>query len=84
MDEKNWWTSKGIWGNIVGAVGFLLALITGHPITGVDQELLSTQMWNIASSVSLILGAIGNIVGFYGRWKATTVISDKVIPTLKS
>jgi len=80
MDQKNWWQSKGIWGTLIAALSGLITLVTGgHGLDPADQAFLSMQAWNLVNAVSSIVTIVAAILGWYGRWKATTTISNKVV-----
>lgn len=80
-DVKFWWQSRGIWGTLIAALGGIVTMITGgHGLSPTDQDFLSTQAWNMVNAVSGIVTVVGAVIGWWGRWKATVVISNKATP----
>lgn len=73
VDEKQWWGSKTIWGNIIAFVAILLGLV-GWKVDAATQAVIVDQAVAVSSAA---VGAAGVLLSLYGRWSATRRIAAK-------
>ena len=66
IDTKAWYLSRGVIGPVLGVVA-IAAGLAGYTFGPEDQEALML-------AITTIGGAIGNLIGVYGRVKATKKI----------
>ena len=64
--EKAWYLSRGVLGPVLGVVAIVSGLF-GYTFGPEDQEALML-------AITTIGGAVGNLIGVYGRMKATKKI----------
>lgn len=66
FETKKWYESKGVWGALVTVIAAAAGLI-GYQVTPDDQQA-------IIGNITGIVTAVGGIVAWLGRVKATKVI----------
>lgn len=60
FDNKPWWTSRGVWGGLLGALA-PLAGVFGYMVAPEDTAIIAAGIAGVTSSAGGILATIGRI-----------------------
>jgi len=72
MENKVWYTSIALWGNIITTISIILKMLGLDIIDAENQEALANNLAQIGTSAGVVVGIILSIIG---RLRATKVIT---------
>lgn len=74
---KPWYTSRTIWGGIIGIGSSAAAMLFGYQASGADINQIIDSMTKVGEGVAVVVSGVGSVIAIIGRIRAAMPIVKK-------